>query len=253
MLNFRNTSLVFILLAVLLWRTNLRVELLAILGLLYLFILFLGSYRIGSQFYMPVICTGLPTEKKIAISFDDGPAASFSPEILDILQHKQVPAAFFCIGQCIIGREELVLRIHAEGHLVGNHSDSHAPLFDLYSAKRMGEELATMNAKVEAVLQLRPRLFRPPYGVTNPNLAKAVKRSGMVAVGWNIRSMDTVAHDEKKLFDKLMRSLQPGAIVLFHDTAAITVKLLPGFIDALRSQGFAIVRLDELINEQPYA
>jgi peptidoglycan/xylan/chitin deacetylase (PgdA/CDA1 family) len=253
MLNFKNTSLVFVLLAVLLWRTNQPVGWLLILVLLYLFILFLGSYRIGSQFYMPVICGGLPTEKKIAISFDDGPADSFTPEILDILQQKQVQAAFFCIGLRITGRENLLIRMHAEGHLVGNHSDSHAPLFDLYSAKRMGEELAAMNAKVEAVLQLRPRLFRPPYGVTNPNLAKAVKRSGMVAVGWNIRSMDTVATDEKKLFDKLMRSLQPGAIVLFHDTAAITARLLPGFIDAVRSQGFAIVRIDELINEQPYA
>lgn len=253
MLNFRNTSLVFILLAVLLWRTNQPVEWLVILVLGYLLILFLGSYRIGSQFYMPVICAGLPTEKKIAISFDDGPAASYTPGILDILQQKQVPAAFFCIGQRITGREELLLRIHTEGHLVGNHSDSHAPLFDLYSANRMEKELAAMNAKVEAGLQLRPRLFRPPYGVTNPNLAKAVKRSGMVAVGWSIRSMDTVATDEKKLFDKLMRSLQPGAVVLFHDTAAITVKLLPRFIDAVRSQGFAIVRVDELINEQPYA
>src|SRR5204863_5252046 len=125
--------------------------------------------------------------------------------VLDILQEKQVPAAFFCIGNRIASRKELLLRVHEEGHLIGNHSFSHHSLFDLYSAERMEQELHQMNAAVEQVVHRRPRLFRPPYGVTNPNLAKAVKRAGMVAVGWNVRSYDTIAKSEKRLFEKLMR------------------------------------------------
>jgi peptidoglycan/xylan/chitin deacetylase (PgdA/CDA1 family) len=117
----------------------------------------------------------------------------------------------------------------------------------------MEKEIRQANEVAKHIIGKTPRLFRPPYGVTNPNLAKAVKRSGMIAAGWNIRSMDTVAKNEAKLMAKLMRSLQPGAIVLFHDTMTITASVLPGFIDAVKQQGYSIVRLDELINEAPYA
>ncbi|ULQ51469.1 polysaccharide deacetylase family protein [Flavihumibacter fluvii] len=253
MLNFRNTSLLFILLALITWLAGLSWFWLLAVSLVYAMILFLGSYRVDSQFYMPVICKGDMQAKKIALSFDDGPAESYTTGILEVLKEKNTPAAFFCIGHRITGREAILQRAHAEGHLIGNHSYSHHALFDLFSASKMEKDLEQMNKLAGQVLQCRPRLFRPPYGVTNPNLAKAVQRSGMVAVGWNIRSLDTMAKNEKQLFDKLMRSLQPGAIILFHDTVKITWQLLPAFIDAVRESGYEIVRLDELINETPYA
>lgn len=76
---------------------------------------------------------------------------------------------------------------------------------------------------------------------------------GYTAIGWNVRSMDTVAKDEQALSNKLKQLLKPGAIFLFHDTMHITVKVLPGFISYAQQQGYEIVPLDKLLNLQPYA
>ena len=225
----------------------------------YIVLLVWGSSQVDSQFYLPAICSGTKKAavaggtKNIAISFDDGPVTQFTPELLAVLQEKAVPAAFFCIGSRIKLLPDLLLQVHQEGHLIGNHSYSHAALFDLYSADRMKQELDATNDLVQSIIGVRPRLFRPPYGVTNPNLARAVRRTGMLAVGWNIRSLDTIAKDEQRLFGKLMRSLQPGGIVLLHDTSALTLRILPAFIEEARKRGYEFVRLDKLINEDPYA
>ncbi|MCH5716326.1 polysaccharide deacetylase family protein [Niabella hibiscisoli] len=101
-------------------------------------------------------------------------------------------------------------------------------------------------------MELDVKWFRPPYGVTNPNLKKAVERMGYTAIGWNVRSMDTVAKDEGVLLNKLKNALKPGAIFLFHDTIDITVKVLPDFISCAREQGYEIAPLDKLLNLQPY-
>jgi peptidoglycan-N-acetylglucosamine deacetylase len=253
MLNFKNTSIVFLLLAIIGWVTNWAWYWLLLLFILYTVMLFLGSYLVNSQFYMPVICRGKTTEKKIAISFDDGPLAAYSPQILAILAEKNTPAAFFCIGHRVKNNPEILQQMHDQGHLIGNHSYSHHLWFDLFSASKMGNDITAMNEITEDLLQKSPRFFRPPYGVTNPNLAKAVKKSGLVALGWSVRSMDTIAKNEARLLDNLLRSLQPGAIFLFHDTVRITMQVLPAFIDAAREKGYEIVRLDALINERPYA
>ncbi|GAO42082.1 polysaccharide deacetylase family protein [Flavihumibacter petaseus] len=218
----------------------------------YSILLFWGSYRVDSQFFMPVICQGDKSGKKIAITFDDGPDSTLTPQVLDLLRKEKVPATFFVIGNKLNGQEALLQRAHTEGHIIGNHSFSHAPLFDLYSSKRMQQELAEVNAQLFYILHNRPRFFRPPYGVTNPNLAKAVRRTGMKAIGWNVRSLDTVTPDDDKLFERVMRSLQPGAILLFHDTMPVTLRILPQLIAGARELGYEWTSLDKLINEAPY-
>jgi peptidoglycan/xylan/chitin deacetylase (PgdA/CDA1 family) len=96
-------------------------------------------------FFLPVICAADTTRKEIAISFDDGPVQHFTPETLEILEEYGVKAAFFCIGQRIAGNENLLKRIHEDGHLVGNHSYSHHFWFDLFSADKMQQDLTSMD------------------------------------------------------------------------------------------------------------
>jgi peptidoglycan-N-acetylglucosamine deacetylase len=252
MLNFRNTSFAFLLLALIGWLTGWAWYWLLFSFILYTVILFLGSYMVRSQFYMPVICRGKTTAKKIAISFDDGPLAAYTPQVLTILKEKNTLAAFFCIGHRVKNNAEVLQQVYDQGHLIGNHSYSHHFWFDLFSVNKMAADVNAMNQITADILQVRPRFFRPPYGVTNPNLAKAVKKSGLVAVGWSVRSMDTVVKNDARLLRKLLRSLQPGAIFLFHDTVKITLQVLPAFIDAAREKGYEIVRLDALIKEKPY-
>lgn len=256
MLNFRNTNIFFITLLILLTGYDLQHRvpffLYVILILAYISILVYGSYFIAAGFYFKSVCAANTVKKEIAISFDDGPADEFTPGILKILKEQQVQAAFFCIGNRIAGREALLRQMHEEGHVIGNHSYSHHPWFDLFAAGKMSADLKMTDRLMEDTLGLRPRLFRPPYGVTNPNLKKAVMRGRYTSVGWSIRSMDTVIKDEQRLLHKVMRSVKPGAIVLFHDTSRATFGILPGFIRELRAGGYEIVRLDKMLKLDPY-
>lgn len=256
MINFRNTNIIFMILLVILVVVDLRfpVSILfyLLIILLYSAILFYGTYYIGSNFYIKVLCSASTTDKLIAISFDDGPSKKYTPQILDILKEQNVSASFFCIGKNIEGNEKILQDILEGDHLVGNHSYTHNFLFDLYSSKRMYNDLELMSSSMQSATGLRPKLFRPPYGVTNPNLARAIKKGNLTPVGWNVRSMDTVSTDENKLLKRMTKRIAPGSIFLFHDTMDTTVKILPSFIMDAKKKGYKLVRIDELLKIQAY-
>ena len=257
MLNFRNTNIFFIvLLAILIGvqiKYGLPVYAYCLLLIAYSLIVFWGCYNVGSNFFIKIVCKAETDKKEIAISFDDGPAVNYTPAILQVLNNENVKATFFCIGNRIAGNENILKQIHADGHIIGNHSYSHHFWFDLYSAKKMQEDLKQMDAETERVTGLKPKLFRPPYGVTNPNVKKAIINGGYTPVGWSVRSMDTVMKDEKKLLAKINGGIQPGAVFLFHDTSKITLNILPYFIQEVKKRGYNIVPLDKLLNLQAYA
>ena len=257
MLNFRNTTVACIagllLLAGLGTRYQVPVYLYAVVVLAYGGLLFYGSYYVGSNFFMKVLCQATTGAPQIAISFDDGPAQSHTAAILQVLQSADVPAVFFCIGKNIAGKEALLKQIMEEGHLIGNHSYSHHFWFDLFSTKKMLADVQLMNELVKKTVGVEPRLFRPPYGVTTPNMNRVMQQGRYTAVGWSIRSLDTVIQQEDLLLQKITDRLRPGAIVLLHDTSATTLAVLPTFIATARSKGYEFVRLDKLLNVAPYA
>ena len=109
-----------------------------------------------------------------------------------------------------------------------------------------------MDEATQNVIGRSPKLFRPPYGVTNPNLKKAIVNGKYIPVGWSVRSLDTVIKDEQKLLKKVTERIKPGAVFLFHDTVDATLAILPAFLKDVRSKGYEIVRLDEMINLQAY-
>jgi len=257
MLNFRNTNIVFIIIVLITMalaaRYTVPLYVYLVIVLLYSLLLFYGSYYVGSNFFMKVLCHANSSEKQIAISFDDGPAKEYTPEILQVLKQHGVPAVFFCIGKNIGGNEELLQQIKNEGHIIGNHSHSHHFWFDLFSARKMLNDVQLMSETAENITGQRPALFRPPYGVTTPNMKKVMQRGGFTAIGWNIRSLDTVVKEEEKLLQRITSQLEPGAIVLLHDTSKTTLAVLPRFIETARSKGYEFVRIDKLLNLSPYA
>jgi peptidoglycan/xylan/chitin deacetylase (PgdA/CDA1 family) len=258
MLTYRTVNIItFALLAILLYIHNMVQPVhwwvFVLLPLLYTGVLAWGSTNIAAGFYIPVTCA-VPTDKKVvALTFDDGPLPDRTPQLLDVLKAHQAPAAFFCIGERITGSEVLLQRIHEEGHLLGNHSYSHHFWFDLFGAGRMLEELRQTDAAMEKAIGLRPRFFRPPYGVTNPMLRKAIIRGGYFPLGWNIRSLDTVIDDEEKLLARITDRLRPGSIILLHDSGHVTLKILPGLIRHIHDKGYTIERIDKLLNIPAYA
>lgn len=218
---------------------------------LYVQALVLGAIFIRWNFYLHSHHEGrIP--RWIALSFDDGPAQE-TAAILDILKKEQVPAAFFAIGKNVAAQPELVQRWIDEGHLVGNHSYEHGAGFDWKSAAGMTKELELTNALIEEVTGKKPLLFRPPYGVTNPNVAKAVRNTGMQSIGWSVRSFDTVAKDGAALLQRILSKLQGGDIVLLHDSMPITREILTELIRRAREKGFTFVRVDQLLELKAYA
>ena len=257
MLTFRNANIFFGAVAVLLLVMQIWFHISAYLyiGLLVLYITILGygSYNVGSNFFMKVICSADTKEKIIAITFDDGPLHEYTPQVLRVLREEKVPAAFFCIGKRIVENEDLFHKLHEEGHVIGNHSFSHTPSFDMMPSGRMLEDVKKTDAAIKRSIGLQPKVFRPPYGVTTPAMDKVMKMGGYTAIGWNIRSFDTIARNETQLLDKLIRLLRPGAVILLHDTEKITLSILPQFIRAARNEGYEFVRLDKLLNVKWYA
>lgn len=257
MLNYRNINIFFILFIVA-WffldnRYHYSPSAYGWILLAYVTILFCGSYFIQLGFFFKSVCSGDGGKKEIALSFDDGPDPAFTPVILDLLKAEGVETIFFCIGKKIPDNEGILQRIIAEGHLIGNHSYSHHHLFDLFSPEKMHDDLQEMNDLTKTVTGLMPKFFRPPYGVTNPNLKKAVQQGNYISIGWSLRSLDTVIRDENRLLQKVLKRVKPGSILLFHDTSETTVKILRQLIGRLRENGYEIVRLDKLIKLEPYA
>ncbi len=241
-----------LLLAAVCWGCGWTFWLLLIPTLVFLPTVVYGSHAIDSGMHLRVICKGEGRNNQIAITFDDGPHLEVTPAILQVLREQGVKATFFNIGKHIQQHPELVRQIAAEGHIIGNHTFEHGFFFDLKGAEAMQQELARCNQLVAQLTGQTPRYFRPPYGVTNPNVAQAVKRSGMVPVGWSLRSLDTVIKNPEKLLQRVIGQVKPGDIVLFHDTQAGTVSVLKEFLQYCNAQGYQVVPLNELINVPPY-
>ena len=252
MLNIVSIMILVILLSVNYFVANVPWWYFVVLACAYLLIVFDGCVRISSGFFIPVACKANTNEKIIALSFDDGPHPTWTPLILDTLRIYDAPAAFFCIGKNINGNEALLKRIKDEGHIAGNHSYSHHFWFDLFGSKRMLADMWQMDTAVLNIIGIKPALFRPPYGVINPNLKKAIKNGGYIPVGWSIRSLDTVIKDKQKLLSRIMKQVKPGAIILLHDSVEITSDILPELIEQIKNKGFRIVRPDKMLNVKAY-
>ena len=211
-------------------------------------VLIAGSFIVCSGLYLKIHCSGNTTEKKIHLSFDDGPDPTITPGVLDLLGEYDIKASFFLIGKNIKGNEAIIKRMLDEGHIIGNHSHSHSNFFGFFSSSKVTDELEKTDLIIEKVCGRKPGYFRPPFGVTNPNIAKAARTLGHEVVGWNIRSLDGVKNNSEKTIHRVHKKLRPGGIILFHDTHKGIVEILEKVIENARKDGYEFVPLNEFIN-----
>lgn len=205
-----------------------------------------------SGFHCPVRYRGRTADKKVSLTFDDGPDAVATVKVLEVLSGLQAPAAFFVAGSHIPGNESLVRRMVDEGHLVGNHGWSHSPWFDFFPARRMARELIRTQEVIRQVTGKTPLLFRPPYGVINPMVSRAVRMTGLNVVTWSIRSLDTVRKDPERILARITCRLKPGAVILLHDHSPFTAGMLETLVLKIREHHFDIVPLDQLLELNAY-
>jgi peptidoglycan-N-acetylglucosamine deacetylase len=221
-----------------------------ITGLFLAHLVYCSAY-ICSQAYIKTLCKADTNQKKIAITFDDGPDQKITPQVLSILEKHNAKATFFCIGKHIEANKELLKEIDKKGHLIGNHTWSHDRWFDLFSSKKMHADIEKTNGLIFETINKKTNLFRPPYGITNPGLKRALKKFNFNTIGWSIRSFDTVKNTEQTL-KRVKKELSTGDIILFHDNREHIVDILDSFLEYAKNENYEIVPLDELLNIKAY-
>jgi len=209
----------------------------------------------SSTFFRPVINRGPQKDKRIALTFDDGPTEQFTGKVLDILREHEVPATFFVCGRNVEKHPDLLRRIIAEGHAVGNHTYSHLFLY-FKSRQRIAEEIDRTQAIIEKVAGFRPNVFRPPYGARWFGLVPTLLERGMHLIMWSVTAFDW-KKDVPGITRTTLRGLKSGGIILLHDgretrpAAEIdrsrTVSALPAIIAGARQQGYAFVPLRDFL------
>jgi peptidoglycan/xylan/chitin deacetylase (PgdA/CDA1 family) len=202
-----------------------------------------------------VLVRGPQDGKRISLTFDDGPAGQFTEQVLDILREHHVPATFFVCGKNVEEHPNLLRRIVAEGHAVGNHSYSH-PYFFFKSRRRMAAEIDRTQAIIETVVGFRPNIFRPPYGARWFGLVPTLLERGMHLIQWSATGYDW-KKDAAGITQTALRELKPGAIILLHDgretrpAAQIdrspTTAALPSLIAGARQEGYTFAPLKDFL------
>ena len=206
-------------------------------------LLFYASYSIKSQVYVRALCRVKTQEKVVYLTFDDAPDEVQTPKVLDVLKRNNIKAAFFCIGSRVAGCEPIVKRIADDGHLTGNHSFSHKNSFPLLGRRKMVEDIERCQSELRRATGSDTQFFRPPFGVTNPHVAYAVRKLNLKVIGWSIRTYDTNQPPVEKVLRRIRRQLKSGSIILLHDGISDSETLLQAVIDTIRSEGYSFGEL----------
>ncbi|MDX9782541.1 MAG: polysaccharide deacetylase family protein [Bacteroidales bacterium] len=206
-----------------------------IAALIVLGILAAASFRMDLNLYLKSYCKDeSEAGRAVMISFDDGPHPVHTAEVLDILKQRGVKALFFLIGEKALENPHLVRRIVSEGHIIGIHSLTHSAEFTIYSKKRVKRDLEASKKILDEISGQNIMLFRPPFGVTNPAIGKAVKELGLISVGWSVRSFDTLyENNTEKTTKRVVKRLKHGSILLLHDRLTNSAGLLENILDYL--------------------
>ncbi|OHO54892.1 peptidoglycan N-acetylglucosamine deacetylase [Corynebacterium sp. HMSC035E02] len=186
----------------------------------------------------------------VAITYDDGPDA-LTGQLLDTLKAKDARASFMVLAPHAYAHPDLLRRMKAEEHTVGNHTDTHRELSKL-PANEVDAEIKAGAAAIEAATGESPRWVRPPYGATNQTVANAAKNNGHAQALWSVDTLDWKDRNSDHVCSAAVDGAQAGDIILMHDIHATTVEAAPCVIDGLRAKGLEPVSLDTLIpNSQP--
>src|SRR5256714_10944635 len=183
----------------------------------------------------------------IAMTFDDGPSATLTPKLLDLLAAHHIKATFFVIGENVAEHPEIVARAAREGHEIGNHSWSH-PNFGKMSDDSVRSQLRRTDDAIGSPTGSRPTMMRPPYGSITPREKHWIHDEfGYGVILWDVDPLDWKRPGPPVVRNRILKETQPGSIVLSHDIHPGTIEAMPSTLDALEAKGFKFVTVSELI------
>lgn len=219
-----------------------------ILIILVCLFLFFASYNLKAGIYLKSKCSNRESSELIAVTFDDGVDPDVTPAVLDVLRKHNVKCTFFVIGEKAQKYPELVKRIFDDGHDIGNHSFYHKGSFPMQTTKAIKEEICCCNNVIKKSVGEECILFRPPFGVTNPMIGKAVRETNMISIGWSIRSLDTIGQDIEKVRQRVACQLNGGDVILLHDNRKDAHILTEMILNDINKKGFKAVSVKQLFN-----
>ena len=181
------------------------------------------------------------SDKRIYLTFDDGPIPEVTEWVLNILKSKDIKATFFCIGDNMKKHPEVYKRILAEGHQTGNHTFNHLNGWKTETNHYI-ENLKLCETEYLKLNTEHSFLFRPPYGKINPSQSKAIRNLGYKIIMWDVLSYDfdsTISVE--KCLENVISNTEQGSIIVFHDSIKAEKNLkyaLPKAIQVLKDKGF---------------
>ncbi|MDQ0914177.1 polysaccharide deacetylase family protein [Paenibacillus sp. V4I5] len=196
---------------------------------------------------------GSAQEKKVALTFDDGPDTRFTPKVLDALKASQVKATFFVLGVQANAHPDIIRRIVKEGHVIGNHSYSHANLPKL-TADKFQSQIISTESVLQGLIGYAPKLIRPPYGAINEEQVRWIADHHYLIVNWNVDSLDWKSLNSDQVLNNIMQQTKPGSIILQHSGGADsqdlsgTVQAIGPLISKLKAAGYTFVTVPELLH-----
>ena len=202
------------------------------------------------QRQLPIYCVK-KSDKTVSLSFDAAWGNEDTQQLIDILGKYNVKATFFVVGEWVDKYPESVKALHDAGHEIMNHSLDHK-YFSKMSSAQIIEDLNACNDKIEAVTGVRPVLFRPPYGDYNDNVISTVNSINMYPIQWDVDSLDWKDLSAADIQKRVLKRVQPGSIVLFHNAAKNTPASLSGIIESLIAEGYSFLHIAQLIYKDNY-
>ena len=193
--------------------------------------------------------SGWRGSRKVALTFDGGPTRQYTARVLNRLAKAKVRSTFFVRGSFIRGNSSLLRRAVREGHEMANHSWSHPRLPN-------ATELSRTTKAIRSATGFTPCLFRAPYGAVNNDLFSRARRQGMLTIGWDVDSWDSLYDNVSKdtVYSRVVNQVRPGSIILMHDGEGPhegTIQALDPILRALRKKKLYPVTVSELLGLKP--
>jgi len=200
------------------------------------------------------IFLGDTSQKELYLTFDNGYENGYTAKILDTLKEKRVPAIFFVTGHYVKSQPELLKRMAAEGHLIGNHSWNHPDMTKISNEQIKSELDRVRDAVAQVTGQQEMKYLRPPRGIFSERTLAVTRELGYTNVFWSIAYKDWDVNHQRGMryaYDNLVSQLHPGAVILLHAVSRDNAEALGAFIDEARRQGYVFKSLDELPGQDP--
>ncbi len=190
--------------------------------------------------------THIDTDKPmVALTFDDGPSAH-TQRLLDIFQKHGGKGTFFVLGNTLDNRKDILKRMVAEGHEIGNHSWSHRQFTNI-SIDEVKDQIMMTRAKIYDITGVDCTIVRPPYGACNDEIRALGKELGVSYVNWSVDTLDWKTKNSDAVYKEIMKDAADGHIILCHDLHKTTVDAMEKVIPALIKEGYQLVTVSELL------